>query len=306
MAKFTTFGLGFLCTRKTQKPFSSKGERKIMTQLRRALVRKAFHAVCVKNYQMDDNYAENSFQKGLAEAEEFFSVRFGGTAEFKGKTVLDVGCGYGSTSIYMSLNGARKVIGVDIDENRISFARSLLIKDFEYLSNIVEFRHVDQIFNDLNHEKFDIVLSKDSFEHYADPANIIVKMKKKLEKKGIMVIGFGPLWKTPYGGHIQFMTKVPWAHLIFPESVIMAERKRFRPQEDAQSFEQIVGGLNKMTLNRFLNLIRKNCLEFEYLKVNLSSTRLMFLFNILRRIPLCQEYFTQNVYSILRLGAKDT
>lgn len=264
------------------------------------LIQKIFHAICIKNPQMENNYAENYFQKGLADAEEFFKVRFRGKVNFEGKTILDIGCGYGSTCIYLAENGARKVVGVDIDENRISFAESLLLTDFKYLSNVVEFKNIDEICNRSNYEKFDIVLSKDSFEHYADPDNIIVIMKKKLKKNGIMVIGFGPLWKAPYGGHIQFMTKVPWAHLIFPESVIMAERKRFRPDEDAKSFEQILGGLNKMTLNKFLILIRKNRLEFEYFKVNRSPTKLMFLFNILRRIPLCREFFTQNVYCVAR------
>jgi 2-polyprenyl-3-methyl-5-hydroxy-6-metoxy-1,4-benzoquinol methylase len=265
------------------------------------LIQKIFHAICIKNPQMENNYAENYFQKGLADAEEFFKVRFRGKVNFEGKTILDIGCGYGSTCIYLAENGARKVVGVDIDENRISFAESLLLTDFKYLSSVVEFKNIDEICNRSNYEKFDIVLSKDSFEHYADPDNIIVIMKKKLKKNGIMVIGFGPLWKAPYGGHIQFMTKVPWAHLIFPESVIMAERKRFRPDEDAKSFEQILGGLNKMTLNKFLTLIRKNRLEFEYFKVNRSPTKLMFLFNILRRIPLCREFFTQNVYCVARL-----
>jgi len=43
------------------------------------------------------------------------------------------------------------------------------------------------------------------------------------------------------------MTPLPWAHLLFPESVIMNERKRFRPDENANKFEEVKGGLNKMT-----------------------------------------------------------
>jgi len=58
-------------------------------------------------------------------------------------------------------------------------------------------------------------------------------MKQYLKQDGLLVIGFSPLWKAPYGGHIRFMTKLPWAHLIFPEEVIMAERRRFRPDEEA-------------------------------------------------------------------------
>ena len=84
-----------------------------------------------------------------------------------------------------------------------------------------------ELADDLGHDKFDIVLSKDSFEHYNDPENQIFTMQQYLKEEGILVIGFGPLWKSPYGGHISWMTKFPWAHLIFPESVIMAERKTY-------------------------------------------------------------------------------
>jgi 2-polyprenyl-3-methyl-5-hydroxy-6-metoxy-1,4-benzoquinol methylase len=260
------------------------------------LTQKVFHLICVKDYHKAEDYDEDYFQRGFDEAKEFFD-RFDGKVDIKQKTVLDVGCGFGSTCIYTALNGARKVVGIDIDEHRIDFARSKFANDYQNLSNIVEFR----LAYDIGHEKFDIVLSKDSFEHYADPENFVFTMKQNLKKEGIMVIGFGPLWKSPYGGHIRFMTKVPWAHLFFPESVIMAERKRFRPDEDAELFEQVDGGLNKMTLTRYLNIIRESGLEFEYFKTNVSRRRLMGLFSVLRRIPFCREFFTLNVYSIMRM-----
>ena len=260
------------------------------------LVQKLFHLICVKEYHQPDDYDEDYFRKGFDEAEKFFN-RFDNKIEIRNKTVLDVGCGLGSTCIYMALRGAKKVVGIDTDQYRIDFARSKLATCYQELSNIVEFR------SDYSPElkKFDIVLSKDSFEHYGDPSRLIVSMKEFMDRKGIMAIGFSPLWKSPYGGHIDFMTKVPWAHLFFPESVIMQERKRFRPDEDAQSFEQVVGGLNKMTLKGYLDIIGKSGLEVVYFKTNVSSSRIIVLFNTLRRIPNFREFFTINVYTIMRM-----
>lgn len=60
-----------------------------------------------------------------------------------------------------------------------------------------------------------------------------------------LVIGFDPPWKRPVGGHIEYMTKLPWPHLIFPEPVIMSERRRFRPDAQGRTFGEIRGGLNK-------------------------------------------------------------
>jgi hypothetical protein len=60
------------------------------------------------------------------------------------------------------------------------------------------------------------VFSKDSFEHFAEPEAIVERMIEVLQPDGRLVIGFDPLWKGPTVGHIDFMTKLPWAHLLFP------------------------------------------------------------------------------------------
>jgi len=258
------------------------------------IVAKVFHLICVRNYRRSDEHEEVYFRNGFEEAKTFFS-RFDGKVDFKQKTVLDIGHGFGSTAIYMALNGAARVVGIEIDEDKVEFAKLKLATEYKGVSTIVEFRITDDTFK----EQFDIVISKDCFEHYANPEDFITTMKQYLKKDGIMVIGFSPLWKAPYGGHIEYMTKVPWAHLLFPESVILGARRRFRPDEEAQSFEEIRGGLNKMTLKRYLDIIKKSGLKVEYLKTNVQNTKLMFLFNILRKIPFCDELFTQNVYSIM-------
>jgi len=49
-----------------------------------------------------------------------------------------------------------------------------------------------------------------------------------------IAIGFGPLWKSPYGGHIGYMTRLPWAHLLFSERAIMRERRRFFPNDPVE------------------------------------------------------------------------
>jgi cyclopropane fatty-acyl-phospholipid synthase-like methyltransferase len=259
-----------------------------------SLVQKIFHFICAPNYKRSIDYNQ-SFNRGIDEAKEFFD-RFDGKIDVKLKTVLDIGSGLGSNCIYMAKKGAARVVGIDINESAINVAKLKLTNEYKSLSNTVEFRLAGDTLN----EKFDIVISKDSFEHYANPETFIITMKQYLNQGGIMVIGFSALWQAPYGGHIDFMTKVPWAHLMFPETVIMHERRRFRLDEDADSFEHVIGGLNKMNLKRYLNIIRESDLEIEYFKTNLPGRKpIMVLLNVLRHLPFCQEYFTQNVYSVM-------
>jgi hypothetical protein len=97
------------------------------------------------------------------------------------------------------------------------------------------------------------------------------------------------------------MTRLPWAHLVFPERVIMRERRRFRPDEAAETFAEIRGGLNKMTLKRFEKAIEGAGLRFEYLRANAAGGPRLRAFNVLRRLPFLREYFTVSVYSVVRV-----
>jgi len=257
---------------------------------------KLFHLICVKDYESQEIDEGEHAQAGPDSARKFFG-RYEVDVDLANKSVLDIGCGYGGAAIYMAQRGASRVVGIDIDGRRPDIAKSIVTLDYPHLMRIVEFKQP----RELEDEKFDVVFSKDSFEHYADPESFIFTMMRHMREDGIMVVGFGPLWKSPYGGHIRYMTKLPWAHLLFPEKVILAERRRFRPEENATKFEEIVGGLNKMTFARYLSIVESAGLEIAYQRANASDRKLIWLCNILRRLPFLREYFTISVYSILRM-----
>jgi SAM-dependent methyltransferase len=243
---------------------------------------------------------EEVFQRELTNSVKFF-CRFQNKVNFRGKTVLDIGCGIGAICYYMALNGAKKVVGIDINKNSIDFAKSKL-KEYPLANEVLTFA----LPKDARPDKYDMVLSKDSFEHYDDPENFIVTMQQYLKPSGKLIIGFSPLWKSPFGGHIKRLTRVPlpWVHLVFPERILMAELRRSLQDESLESFRQIAGGLNKMTLDRFLKLVESQRLEFEYIKTNVGSTLkdrfALSVFKIICLIPGLEEYFTVNLYSILR------
>jgi 2-polyprenyl-3-methyl-5-hydroxy-6-metoxy-1,4-benzoquinol methylase len=234
------------------------------------------------------------FEWRLLQADKFIR-RFGGRVNVCDKTVLDFGCGFGSMSFVLAEAGARRVVGVDIDQDRIAFARTKLATDFKRFSGSVDFVLPDEI----KDERFDMVISEDCFEHYADPIGIMNNFRLLLGPKGRVVIGFSPLWKSPYGGHISHMTKVPWAHLVFPEHIIMQERMRYRPQERATAFSEMKGGLNKMTYEKFLKTMQESGYKIDFLATNLSENKMMPFVNLVRRLPICFEFFTKNLYAIV-------
>jgi SAM-dependent methyltransferase len=218
------------------------------------------------------------------------------------RSVLDVGCGRGDLCLEVARRGARRVLGVDIDPEPLRLAEWQRSREPVNVASALEFRLYSGNPGELGDERFDVVLSKDSFEHYgADPATpstetMVEAMIRRLNPGGFLAIGFGPLWKGPTGGHID--TNLPWAHLLFPESVIFAEFRRVRSAGNtATTFEQGVG-VNRMTLARFRSIMRATPLECIGLQTNVSDNPAVKVMDVVSNVPGLREHFTANAYGV--------
>jgi SAM-dependent methyltransferase len=255
-----------------------------------------FHAITVKDYEFTPGAGRRSAEY-YEESTRRFVKRFGGHLDVRGKDVLDVGCGTGDMAAVLARDGAAHVVGVDVnlapeEPDRIRERYG------DEVAGRVELIRTTGDLSSVGDRTFDLVVSKEALEHYADPETFIPLMAERVKPGGSLVIGFGPLWKAFDGGHIDFMTKVPWAHLVFPEDVIMAERRRFRPQEHATHFGEILGGLNKMTLERFETIMAGTGLEQTYVKHNAGDHPAVRAMHRIARVRPLREYFTNNVYGI--------
>ena len=254
-----------------------------------------FHSICTGTPRESSSEDKEKYFRWRLSQSAIFVNRFGGRFNFRSKSVLDFGCGSGSMCFFLGQKGAARVVGVDIDEERVAFARNKLESEFSNLLGKVEFA----LPSDLKEERFDLAVSEDCFEHYEDCVGIMKTIRLRLNPGGRVVIGFSPLWKSPYGGHIGYMTKLPWAHLLFPERIIMRERKRYRPDENAKTFSEMRGGLNKMTYAKFIETMQTTGFRIEFLATNVSKSKMTRFVNLIRRLPFCFEYFTKNLYAIV-------
>jgi SAM-dependent methyltransferase len=166
----------------------------------------------------------------------------------EGKDVLDFGCGEGNESVDVALHGARRVIGLDLYDKWINasseqaHARGVADKCF---------------FGKEWHEPVDVILSIDSFEHFADPADILQKMHALLKPDGCVLASFGPTWYHPLGGH--FFSVFPYSHLLCSESALVRWRSLYKT-DGARNFTE--SGLNRMTISRFETLIASSPFRF--------------------------------------------
>jgi SAM-dependent methyltransferase len=204
----------------------------------------------------------------------------------EGRRVIDFGCGYGFDAVEMAHRGAKRVIGIDVRESVLASAR-----------RAAETAGVSDrcVFSTETEERADVIVSIDGFEHYGEPDRILRAMRRLLDADGSVLIAFGPPWLHPLGGHL--FSVFPWAHLVFTERALIRWRADFK-SDGATRFSETEGGLNRMTVRRFRQLVRDSDFEvadFEAMPIR----RLRRLAN-----PLTLEFVTSVVRCRLVPGGR--
>jgi SAM-dependent methyltransferase len=171
--------------------------------------------------------------------------------QLRGKTVIDFGCGRGEIAVEAARQGAAHVTGVDIRASVLEMGEKLAAR--VGVSERCKFTTNPK-------EQAEIILSVDSFEHFADPAAILDRIDELLRPQGRVLVSFGPTWYHPYGGHL--FSIFPWAHMVFTERALMRWRSDFK-SDGATRFGEVEGGLNQMTIKRFERIVGASAFEFE-------------------------------------------
>lgn len=209
-------------------------------------------------------------------------------ALIESKSVVDLGCGQGGFVLSLGIQGAGLVIGVDIQN---LFLHAIQKAQKEDIDNVFFFQGELAAMAD---NSVDIVISHDSFEHFHDPQAVLEEMVRVLRPGGSLLIKFGPPWRNPWGRHMSGTVRKdrPWVHLVFPERTIMRCHSVYHNfQEIHEKYEQLPGGLNKMTVHRFKQMLL--CvpeLIIESIKVNTLFTN-----HSLLSLPIIIEFFASSV-----------
>ena len=100
-------------------------------------------------------------------------------------SVLDLGCGYGSTARYLARTHGCKVTGINISEKELELARLRAAE--AGLEHLLSFEQGD--FHSLlyENESFDVVWSQEAFLHGADKSLIISEARRVLKSGGTLI-----------------------------------------------------------------------------------------------------------------------
>lgn len=192
---------------------------------------------------------EEPSHAGSADLSRCFGEGF--LASLRGKTVIDFGCGPGVQAVEMARHGAARVVGLEIQPRSIAAAQARALE--AGVQDRCEFGpHTEA--------RADVIVSKDAFEHFDDPAAVLRTMAQLLAPGGVVHVAFGPTWLHPRGGHL--FSVFPWAHVVFTEEALLRWRADFK-SDGARRFAEVAGGLNQMTIGRFERLVAQSPLRAE-------------------------------------------
>jgi SAM-dependent methyltransferase len=211
------------------------------------------------------------------------------SALVSGKRVVDFGCGTGYQSIALVKKHDCSVVGVD--SNHPTLMKAIENAKYHNVSSR-ELSFVDSISGDMLNS-FDVVLSQNSFEHFANPENVLDEMGSLLNDSGIILLTFGPPWLAPWGSHMHFFCKVPWVNVLFPEEVVMKARSHFR-SDGAKRYVDVESGLNKMTIAKFESIVSLCNWKFADKKYECVKG-----IKWVSKVPLLREFFINRVTAIL-------
>ena len=111
------------------------------------------------------------------------------SVNFSGKRILDVGAGYGRKTAFASIKGG-EAIGIEICKEGAKGAHRFAR---EHGLGLVDFVQADAAHLPFRQKSFDIVISNDALEHFADWRTSVFEMERVIENGGYVCLNFGPL-----------------------------------------------------------------------------------------------------------------
>ena len=225
-----------------------------------------------------------------------FWKRLGGKPDLKEKKVLDFGCGHGSLCLDIALSGAKLVNGIDLEDDLLKFANENLEINFKNFKDKVRFQKINILEKEIN-QKFDFIVSKDTFEHTINLEEVLKKMHNLLNDGGKAYLGFGPLYNFYNGDHGRTLMYLPWFHLLFSDQFII-NRVNKKSNLQINKIEDL--GLNKYSFKDYEKIIKNSNFQIKFYITNQSDHPISKIFNLLSKLKIFKEYCTYNIYCILQ------
>jgi len=248
------------------------------------------------------SYAQWQYEKGI-DTIRFYLDKVTPEKMFKGKTVLDIGCGAGGKTLYYASQGVSMIYGIDILPKYEAEAYALAAE--KGLQDKFRFLTGDAANLNFGDGFFDAIVMNDAMEHVGKPLEVLKECYRVLKPGGRLYLNFPPYYH-PFGAHLSDAIGIPWVHILFSEkTLIEVYRQLVLPLPDGEervSFRisrnkngEYFSYINRMTIARFKKLLADTPFNVYYYR----EIPLRNIFKPIVRIPGLKEGFVKMAVCIL-------
>jgi SAM-dependent methyltransferase len=235
--------------------------------------------------------------------------------DVRGKTVLEIGCGPGGRAAYMATQGARRVVGIDINAEEVALASTHCFALLPETRGVLEF-HVSREDELLPLGEFDLVVLVDTMEHVVSPAKMM-RLAHHYTRPGGEFFFSSIGWYHHMGSHTGL---IPFVNVFFDDATILnvirwrVSRPSYVPRryDSSPAAERWRGvhdlrdrpgeHLNKMTVADMRRLVRHSIFAEGELHIIGFGQRHAWLkvLDPLRHLPWVQECYHSLVVARFR------
>jgi SAM-dependent methyltransferase len=156
---------------------------------------------------INEEYGEWYFDYEVEKASRF-GQQFIHRPDYAGRSVLEIGCGYGGMLAYVADKGAKTAAGIDVDPERVNLGR-------RRLGDRAELRVADASALPYPDSSFDIIICDSVLEHVHDLHATLSEVHRTLRPGGTFYAIWGNSWLSPNGPHHLKILPLPWRTFYF-------------------------------------------------------------------------------------------
>jgi len=247
-----------------------------------------------------------------------FNRYFGrGSELLRGLDILDLGCGFGGRAVRFIEAGARSVIGVEVEEEKITAARRFaaergIAEKSQFLVGVGEDLPLPAACVDL-------VLMNDVMEHVIKPHKVLDEVYRVLRPNGRAAIVFPPYYDVIAGSHLHgYATRLPGLNLLFSTKALKSAATLLL-EEQGIDFRRYLREVpsdklwnqNGLTIRQFLRLLHERPFHIDLLLFlghrdyrfrGYRGLRKLFSlpFVVAANLPVIREAFCDRVCALLQ------
>ena len=200
-----------------------------------------------------EGYARDIEQR----AEKLYSSLYSQYADFKGSRIVEIGGTAAAARYYLSKSPSKYyLVNLGFDEQKRA-----VLRQWED-AGVVEYAQSTDTSIPLSDASVDIVISENSFEHFARYESMVAEIQRILRPGGILITKFSPLYYSPFGAHLYEAIKLPWLTLFCKEKSVekMMRYELLRlgfPEVFEHQWEQYLS-LNRLRPSQFVEPFRSD------------------------------------------------